>query len=391
MSTRRYALVAGGGTGGHLVPALAVARALGEGLEPGAVGLVGARRGLDAELLAGQGIPVTLLPGRGIARRLDARSVVANVEALSSLVAALAGALVLVVRRRPSVVVAMGGYASVATAVAAALVGIPVVLVNVDAVPGAANRVVGRFARAAAVAFEGTALPRAVVTGAPVRPVIVRSAHPDDKARAAARAALGIPGDRFVVGAVGGSLGSKTINEAVVGLATLWDRRRDMALYHVVGRRDAAGAAQADAERRIGHLDPGLWYRQVPYEEHIELLYQAADIVVARAGANTVAELAVIGVPAVLVPLPGAPGDHQNANAAVLERVGAAVVIPDSQCSASRLAAEIDALASEPGHLGAMGAAARRVGRPDAVTAVAALARAHARRPHRGAQAARVR
>lgn len=381
MSTRRYALVAGGGTGGHLVPALAVARALGDGRGPDAVELVGARRGLDAELLAGEGMPVTLLPGRGFARRLDARSLLANVEAFVGLVAAVVAAVVIVIRRRPSVVVAMGGYASVPTALAAAVLGTPVVLVNVDAVPGAASRVVGRFARVAAVAFEGTALPRAVVTGAPVRGVIVASAHPDAAARAAARDALGLPTDRLVVAAVGGSLGSKRVNEAVIGLAELWVERRDVAIYQVVGRRDWSWASAAAARPTPGADHDGLYYAQVPYEERMELFFQAADVVVSRSGANTVAELAVVGVPSILVPLPGAPGDHQQANAEVLERVAAAVIVADADCTGPRLAEVIDALASEPGRLGAMGAAAAGLGRPDAVAAVVALARSHARTP----------
>ena len=236
------------------------------------------------------------------------------------------------------------------------------------------------------VAFDGTALPRSVVTGAPVRAAVVASARPDDGARSAARVALGLPGDRLVVAVVGGSLGSKRLNEAVVALAALWAQRADIALYHVVGRRDSSWAADAAPDIDTG----GLCYIQVAYEERMGLFYQAADIVVARAGANTVAELAVVGVPALLVPLPGAPGDHQSANAAVLERVGAAVVIPDAQCRAPRLADEIDALASDPGRLGAMRAAASAVGRPDAVSAVVRLARAYARtRP--GAPAAHAR
>ncbi len=388
MSTRRYALVAGGGTGGHLVPALAVARALAEGQGPDAVELVGARRGLDAQLLADEGVPVTLLPGRGIARHLDVRSIVANVGAVAGLVAAFVAAVVVVARRRPSVVVAMGGYACVPTALAAAVMGIPVVLVNVDAVPGAANRLVGRFARAAAVAFEGTALPRAVVTGAPVRGVIVAGAHPEEAGRAAARVALGLPAHRLVVAAVGGSLGSKRLNEAVIELAGLWARRPDVALYHVVGRRDWTWASEAVPPTRRGPVEDGLWYIQVPYEERMALFYQAADIVVARAGANTVAELAVVGVPSILVPLPGAPGDHQRANAAVLERAGGAVVVSDPQCTGPHLATEIDVLAADRGRLRAMGTAAGRVGRPDAVAAVAALARSHARARHRGTRAA---
>jgi UDP-N-acetylglucosamine--N-acetylmuramyl-(pentapeptide) pyrophosphoryl-undecaprenol N-acetylglucosamine transferase len=116
------------------------------------------------------------------------------------------------------------------------------------------------------------------------------------------------------------------------------------------------------------------------------LFYQAADLVVARAGASTVAELAVVGVPAILVPLPGAPGDHQRANAGVLERAGAAVVISDSECTGPRLATEIEVLATQRSRLVAMGRAAAAVGRPDAVSAVAALARAHARAPRRAAR-----
>jgi len=388
VSTRRYALVAGGGTGGHLVPALAVARALAEGQGPDAVELVGARRGLDAQLLADEGVPVTLLPGRGIARHLDARSMLDNVGAVVGLMAAFAAAVVVVARRRPAVVVAMGGYACVPTALAAAVLGIPVVLVNVDAVPGAANRLVGRFARAAAVAFEGTALPRSVVTGAPVRGVIVDGAHPDAASRAAARGALGLPAHRLVVAVVGGSLGSKRLNEAVIELAGLWARRRDVALYHVVGRRDWSWASEAKVRTPLGADEDGLCYIQVPYEERMTLFYQAADIVVARAGANTVAELAVVGVPSILVPLPGAPGDHQRANAAVLERAGGALVVSDPRCNGPHLATEIDGLAADPDRLRAMGAAAGGVGRPDAVAAVAALARSHARTPHRGARAA---
>jgi undecaprenyldiphospho-muramoylpentapeptide beta-N-acetylglucosaminyltransferase len=394
---RRYALVAGGGTGGHLLPALAVARALAGAAGPQSVELVGSRRGLDAELLEGMGVPATLLPGRGLARRRDLRALAANAGAAAEIVAAVVMAMAVVARRRPSVVVAMGGYACVPTALAAALLRVPVVLVNVDAVPGAANRLVGRFAHAAAVAFEGTPLPRAIVTGAPVRDEIVRAAAPDDAARRRARRTLGVPEDRLVVAAVGGSLGARRVNEAIVALAARWAARADVAVYHVVGRRDAAWAA--DAARRQGILrdasaprpqGPALVYVQVPYEDRMALFYQCADVVVGRSGASTVAELTVVGVPSLLVPLPGAPDDHQRANARVLEVAGAAVVVPDEACDGGRVASEIDALCAEPGRLAAMAAAAGALGRPDAAEAVASVARAHARTQSAAAQATRV-
>jgi UDP-N-acetylglucosamine--N-acetylmuramyl-(pentapeptide) pyrophosphoryl-undecaprenol N-acetylglucosamine transferase len=385
VSRARFALVAGGGTGGHLVPALAVARALADQAGPDSVELVGTSRGIDAELLADCGLPVTLLPGRGLVRSMGAAAVVANVRTLGVLALSVARSVVLVGRRRPAVVVSMGGYASVPVALAAVLWRVPVVLVNVDAVPGAANRLVGRFARVAAVAFAGTDLRRAVVTGAPVRPDIAAAAHPDPAQRGRARQALGLPLNRSVVGAVGGSLGARTINDSVRGLAEKWATRDDVALYHVVGKRNAG--TMAPARSRVDQH--GLHYQVHVYEDRMPLFYQAADVVVSRAGANTVAELTVVGVPGVLVPLPGAPGDHQSANARVLENAGAAVVIADAQCSADRLALELDALLGDAARRHDMALASAALGRPDAVTAVADLARAHARGAPRGLRPAR--
>jgi UDP-N-acetylglucosamine--N-acetylmuramyl-(pentapeptide) pyrophosphoryl-undecaprenol N-acetylglucosamine transferase len=225
------------------------------------------------------------------------------------------------------------------------------------------------------VAFPGTRLPRAVVTGAPVRPELAEVAQRTSDDRRAARRALGLPEDGAVVGVVGGSLGAKRINEAVLELAQRWTARPGTAVYHVVGRRDiewARGAAPPTL---------ALCYRQVEFEDHMARLYCAADVMVCRAGANTVAELAVVGLPAVLVPLPGAPGDHQRANAELLAAAGAAVVLDDAECDGARLDAELDALLADPNRLAAMGAAASALGRPDALPAVVAVVEAHARRP----------
>jgi UDP-N-acetylglucosamine--N-acetylmuramyl-(pentapeptide) pyrophosphoryl-undecaprenol N-acetylglucosamine transferase len=374
VSRRRFALVAGGGTGGHLVPAVTVARALAADHGDEAVEIVGSRRGLEGDLLADTGLAVTRLPGRGFSRSFGPRQVMANVGAAAALGWALVMAVVLVRGRKPAVVVALGGYGCVPVALAAVILRVPVVLVNVDAVPGAASRLVGRFARASAVAFRGTALPRAVVTGAPVRPEIVAAARPDGAARGRARESLDLPTDRFVVGVVGGSLGARTINQAALSLVGLWAERNDVAVYHVVGRRDAGEMARS-APVAEGE---GIVYRQVPYEDRMADFYRAADVVVGRAGANTVAELAVIGVPAVLVPLPGAPGDHQTKNAGALVAAGGAVVVADAECSGARLADELEAMRSPAGHLEEMRVGAASIGRPDAVAAVVAVVEAHA-------------
>jgi UDP-N-acetylglucosamine--N-acetylmuramyl-(pentapeptide) pyrophosphoryl-undecaprenol N-acetylglucosamine transferase len=393
-------VIAGGGTGGHVVPALAIGRALvARGHPPSEVHFVGSSRGIESRLVPAAGFPLTLLPGRGIARRLS----VANVRAVWGLVRAVARAFALLARGRPRVVVSVGGYASVPCAVAAATLRVPIIVHEQNAVPGAANRLAGRFARACAVSYPGTSLPRARVTGNPVRPEIL-AVERTAEARRTARQALGLEQDRWVVAAFGGSLGSLRINQAVLGALGQWADRGDLAVRHVVGERDwqlvtdaLAGLRGPNAVAGLrgpnaldGLRDPNaveslpvpapgaLRYQPVRYEDRMDLLFAAADLCVCRAGGNTVAELAVVGLPAVLVPLPNAPGDHQAANARVFERAGAAVLVPDGQLDGDRLVAEVDKLLADPGRLAAMGAAASGLARPDAADAVAALAEEHA-------------
>jgi UDP-N-acetylglucosamine--N-acetylmuramyl-(pentapeptide) pyrophosphoryl-undecaprenol N-acetylglucosamine transferase len=174
-------------------------------------------------------------------------------------------------------------------------------------------------------------------------------------------------------------LGAGRLNEAVIGVADRWSSRQGIAVYHVVGARNADWAAAAAAELSLGSEPGGLVYVQVAYEDHMEYVYAACDLAVCRSGANTVAELTVTGTPALLVPLPGAPGDHQNANASVLAEVGAAVVVQDRELDASRLSLELERLLAEPGRLEKMADAAYALGRPDAAEAVADLASRHAR------------
>ncbi len=373
MSGRRFALVAGGGTAGHLQPALAIAEALvAAGHERGTIEFVGSTRGQDRTTLEGRGFPFTLLPGRGIVRSLSPRSLVANLGALVGLAVAAVRGVGIVTRARPEVVVSVGGYASLAASLAAVVRRVPLVLVNVDAVPGAANRLLGRFATASAVGWPGSTLPRAVVTGTPVRPEIT-SVDRAPAGRQAAREGLGLPVDRPTVAVFGGSLGARRINQAVFDLAERWKDRDDRSIYHVVGRRQwDEGLA-----RRPG--PDGLALVRVAYEDRMDQLYAAADVVVSRAGAMTVAELAVAGLPAILVPLPGSPGDHQTANARVLEQAGAAVLLPDDRCDARSLGTALDGLFAEPDLLVSMGRAAAELGRPDAAAAGARLVEASVR------------
>ncbi|MEJ7765479.1 MAG: UDP-N-acetylglucosamine--N-acetylmuramyl-(pentapeptide) pyrophosphoryl-undecaprenol N-acetylglucosamine transferase [Acidimicrobiales bacterium] len=359
-------LLAGGGTAGHTVPAIAVARALvAAGADPASIRFVGARRGSEGRLVPKAGFAITLLPGRGIQRRLTP----ANVAAGLGISAAFFQALRLVATCRPSAVLSVGGYAGVPVALAAAVLRRPLVVAEANAVPGAANRMAARFARVAAVSFEGTPLPRAVLTGNPVRAEVL-AIDRSPAGRTAAKAALGLPPGRVVIGVSGGSLGARRLNDAVRDLAGLWSDRSDVAIHHAVGKRDWASFVPPGTS--------GLHYRHVEYEDRMDLVLTAADLWLGRAGGSTCAELGVAGVPAVLVPLPGAPGDHQTANARAMAGAGAAVVLADADCSGQGLDEVLGPLVADSGRREAMGAAALTVGHPDAAERVAALLLEHA-------------
>ncbi len=363
-----FAVITGGGTGGHVLPALAIADALvARGHPQEALHYVGAERGLEARVVPPTGLPMTLLPGRGIQRRLTP----ANLAAAWGLVRAFAMALGLLGRLRPKVVVAVGGYASVAVGLAAVVRRVPLVVAEQNTHPGAANRLLARFAKASAVAFEGTPLPRAVVTGNPVRPAI--AALGDGHARAEARRRLGVADDRHLVLVAGGSLGALRISRAVVDALPGWRERADLAVRLAVGRRDWPEiSAQLPADPGALQLDA------IEYEDDLATALAAADLAVCRSGSGTCFELAAAALPSILVPSPVVTADQQTGNARRLVDAGAAVLGPDAELDGARLAAEVDHLLADGPARAAMAAAARAWARPDAADAIAGLAEEHA-------------
>ncbi len=357
-------VLTGGGTGGHIFPMRAVADQLVEyGVPVTAVRLVGSRRGQESTLLRDSPFSLTRLPGRGLRRSWGPAAIVDNVGAVFGLVVALGIAVVRIGRWRPSVVVSFGGYGAAAVGVAAVIWRRPLVLVELDAAPGAVHRVVARFARLRCLAF-GPADGRSVVTGVPVRADVL-AVDRSDEARARARASMSPPIEphRDVVVVMTGSLGSTRVNDAVSELAGRWAHRTDRTIIHVSGRRDA----QRVRDRRPS--TDGLDYRVVDFAV-MAPLWTVADAAVCRAGANTVAELTVVGVPSVLVPLPGAPGDHQSQNARMVSSAGGAIVLADASCDAAHLDESLAQLRSV-GRRRTFADAARSLGRPDAAAAIA--------------------
>ena len=358
-------VITGGGTGGHIYPMVAVAEGLRDlGIDAKDLRFVASRRGQESTLLATSDIALTLLPGRGLRRSFAPDAVIENLGAVASLAAAVATAVLRVRRWRPSVVVSFGGYASFAATLAAVLWRRPLVLVELDAEPGAAQRLFTRFARARCCAFPSSD-PKAIVTGTPLRASITSVDRSPD-AIAATRRRLDPPIEegRLVVVVMTGSLGSSTVNDAVSELARLWSPRADRAIIHVTGRRDAA------LVRARAPVTEGLDYRIVEFGDMVEL-WSLCDVAICRAGASTVAELTTLKIPSVLVPLPRM-GEHQLKNALVVVEAGGARLVMDSECTAARLD-EVLASMSDADTLASMGEAAGTLARRDAAAAIARI------------------
>jgi UDP-N-acetylglucosamine--N-acetylmuramyl-(pentapeptide) pyrophosphoryl-undecaprenol N-acetylglucosamine transferase len=367
---RSYAIVTGGGTAGHVLPAMAIADALVQAGHPrDEVHYVGSERGIEARIVPPTGHPMTLLPGRGIQRRLT----LANLGAVWGLAKAGVRAIGLVGRLRPQVVIAVGGYASVAVGLAAVLRRVPLVVAEQNAVPGAANRLLARMAKASAVSFEGTPLPRAVVTGNPIRAEV--AAIRPERDRASARAAFDVPPGRQLLLVFGGSLGALRINRAVLDALPQWKHRTDLAIHHVVGARDWGALFDGGAPPEVGELQ----YRAVRYEDDMPAALAAADVAVCRSGSSTCFEVAAVGLPTILVPSPHVTADQQTRNAKPLVESGGAVLVADGDLDADRLVREVEALLDDDDRREAMAAAARAWARPDAAAAIARLAASHAR------------
>lgn len=360
---QRPVVITGGGTGGHIFPMQAVAEQLERaGVAPSQLRYVGSRRGQEATLLGGGPIALTLLPGRGIRRSLRPRALWDNAGAFIALAAAVCVALYKVRRWRPSVVVSLGGYASFAVGAAAALWRCPLVLVDLDAVPGAAHRLLKRFATRRCTGFAGSD-GDAVVTGVPLRDAIIALAHSDQRSALREHYEPRIDPGRTVIVVMTGSLGAAKVNSATIELAKLWSQRDDLTLIHVTGRRDFQRVLAARES------DMALDYRVVEFAD-MALVWALCDVAVCRAGAVTVGELTALGIASVLVPLPNAPGNHQARNAQALAEAGAALVVADEECDATSLATAL-ATVLDVSVRSSMADVARSLGRLDASSAIA--------------------
>ena len=352
--TRRVWAIAGGGTGGHVTPALAVAEAV--AARGDAPFVLGGTRGLEGRLVPEAGFELVALPSG----QIMGRGPLARLRGLWDTTRGIAAAWRELGRRRARVLVSVGGYASVPGVVAAALRRLPIALVEPNAMPGRANRLAARFARAlfvqfpeAASALAGGAPP--TVCGAPLRRALVEAFRAAPPRRAAGQPL------RLLV--FGGSQGARQINEAMIEIAPKLDPD-GFQIFHQSGEADrervAAAYAETDLPARVVAFEPDMPTR---YAEH--------DLALCRSGALTVAELAMARLPALLVPYPFAADDHQTANARAAAEAGAAVLLDSRPLDPAALLEALSRFAAEPGRLHPMSEAAGALARPDAAERIA--------------------
>lgn len=343
-------MIGGGGTGGHIYPAIAIAQEFVARGPDRRVVFVGTEQGLEKTIVPKAGFPVEFIRVGG----LKGKGLADSVRNIFRLPLGFIQAWKLVGKYRPTVALGVGGYSSGPVLVAAALRGVPTAIHEQNAFPGLTNRVLAPFVRAVAVAFADAA-PRlkrsdAVVTGNPVRKEFFGLGEQ-----------RGGPGERRRLLIFGGSQGSRTLNDAMTGaLLFMAPLRERLQIVHQTGPKEV------DRVREAYRTSAFSGARVVPYLDPIANEMAAADIVVSRAGAMTIGELSAIGRGAILVPFAAATNNHQELNARVMERVGGAIVIIESELTPERLARAVSEIAGDPARAERMGAAARSLAIPDA-------------------------
>ena len=350
-------VLTGGGTGGHVYPAVSIAQALKEAVPGVEILYMGSSHGPEGDIARGAGLEFSAIPSGPLTRALSAR----NVSSLAKLVMGVFRARAILKRFHPDVVIGTGGYTTASILLAQRTLGGRIVIHEQNARPGRTNIQLAKFASKICVTFEASAafLPKdkVVVTGLPIRREF-RSLP----GKAEARRALGLDENLFTIVAVGGSQGARKPNEIVAAAWPLFDDGKTQIL-HQVGERNLSSMGEQGQPR----------YRVEAYID-MPVALAAADLVISRSGASTISEITAVGLPSILFPYPHAYADHQTTNAMCLVEPGAAMLCGDASTTPEMLAGIISELREDRDKLAAMAKASAALGRPDAAERVAQVA-----------------
>ena len=365
---RKRILLSGGGTGGHIYPALAIADELKRRFPDAEIRFAGTQEGLESQIVPQAGYQLELLRAAGIERRFT----LDNIKNLSQATSGLWDAYRLLKRFGPDVVIGTGGYVCGPLLLNAGLQKLPILLQEQNAVLGVTNRLVqrfaGRIALGAGEAVSGISgdMRRVKVTGNPVRPEFFSITRQE------ARAKMGLKDEEKLIVLAGGSRGARSLNHSSMELHRMVEANPNYRLIH------ATGSSQWEEIEQI-FLDRGLSLestnrKTIPYLENMPEVLRGADFIVSRAGALALAEIAVCGVPSLLIPYPHAAENHQEANAKAFVRAGAADLVMDRELNGSKMVESVEKSISDSKKWSAMQAGALTLGKPDATKMIADLA-----------------
>ena len=362
-------LIAAGGTAGHINPALAIAGALRAARPDAEIHFAGRREGMEFGLVREAGYPFHHIEVNGIQRRLTPQNVVRNLQAIWHLALSGPRAKAILKEVRPDLVIGCGGYVSGPVVHCAARMGIHTAIHEQNAFPGVTNKLLARdvdivFAAVPAAVEKLGAPDKTLVVGNPVRPEIFTQNRAEERARLAA-------GDKTVILSFGGSLGARRINEVVADLVAWEQKTHPHATLHL----HATGSRGVELFRQLGQqkgFAPGQDLVVSEYIRNMPQLLAAADLVISRAGALTLAELQAAGRASILIPSPNVAENHQYYNALELQKAGAALVIEEKNLTGEGLIQAVESLLAEPGRLEVMGKMARAMAEPESLNKITA-------------------
>ncbi|SHI62373.1 undecaprenyldiphospho-muramoylpentapeptide beta-N-acetylglucosaminyltransferase [Lutispora thermophila] len=357
------AILTGGGTGGHIYPAISIARGILEKYKDAEILFVGTEKGMENSIVPKEGFPLRTIKVRGFLRKLTFQNVVAIKENMVSFLECRK----IIKEFKPDIVIGTGGYVSGTMVMTAALMGIPTMIHEQNAFPGVTNRILSRYVDKIALTFPEASRyfrykDKIMVTGNPLRGEITKITKLEGMR------ALGFDENKPLLLIVGGSRGAKKINESSMLVAEECEKKREFQLLHMTGESQYKDVIEQYEKKNIPHDTSYL--KVIPYIHNAPYAYAAADLLISRCGAGLISEITALGKPSILIPYPYATDNHQEYNARALEKSNAAIVILESELNEKVLLDKVKYLLANKEKMREMTNNSKKMGKPEATSAI---------------------
>jgi UDP-N-acetylglucosamine--N-acetylmuramyl-(pentapeptide) pyrophosphoryl-undecaprenol N-acetylglucosamine transferase len=361
-------IVSGGGTGGHIYPAITIIKAIKEKVNFSEVLFIGTEHGLEADIIPKEGLEIQFINVAGFERRLSVK----NIQTIMKTIGSIWQSRKIIQNFKPDLVIGTGGYVCGPVLLAASLMGIPTMIQEQNVIPGITNKILSRFVDKIALGYEEAKnyFPnpnKTFFSGNPIRDEVMRFKREESIV------ALGLDKTKRTILISGGSRGARSINQAMLQVHQYFADSKEIQLLHVTGQSEYNGIVRNLSQCGIDTTTAGNSIIK-PYLYNMPQALAAADLAIFRAGAIGLAELTSRGIPSILIPYPYAAENHQEFNARVMEQQGAAILIRDTELNGDLLIKSINDVVNSPERLETMAIASKKIGRPEAAESIANMA-----------------